>query len=313
MYTLKRIRLEFLSEIQYLYLKCFNIKVLVEQLIDKYETNGFGKSYIGYIAHHANKDIAAYYGVFPIKMNYEGKEILVAQSGDTMTHPEHQKRGLFIELATKTYQLSREEGISFIFGFPNENSFPGFKNKLNWIFTGEMKKFGIRNFTIPFCEIANRYSVFQPMYRIFFNLILSRFKVNPTSENICHFAANSNLNYIIKDLTFFQYKLKNENNHFVEFRGFKLLIKTKGHLIIGDVAYFPHSKFLEFLSAIKLLGVILMAYKTILTLSVNHWLFRYLVGEFKPSKSLPIGFYKLNDENVIFENIIFSHADFDTF
>jgi len=79
------------------------------------------------------------------------------------------------------------------------------------------------------------------------------------------------------------------------------------------VAYFPHSKFLEFLSAIKLLGVILMAYKTILTLSVNHWLFRYLVGEFKPSKSLPIGFYKLNDENVIFENIIFSHADFDTF
>ena len=91
----------------------------------KYDTAFTGTSYIGYLAYDKGTPIA-YYGVIPCFMRIKGKVILAAQSADTMTHPQYRKQGLFAQLAKLTYELCEKEGIRLFFGFPNQNSLPGF-------------------------------------------------------------------------------------------------------------------------------------------------------------------------------------------
>ena len=126
------------SAIQDLYLRSFGANSSIESIKEKYNTSDFGLKNIGFLAIDNNNDNGAYYGVFPMRMTINNKDYLVAQSGDTMTAPEHRGKGLFIELAKKTYDLAKEKNIQFVFGFPNKNSFPGFQKKLEWKFYGCM-------------------------------------------------------------------------------------------------------------------------------------------------------------------------------
>lgn len=115
----------------------------------KFRTAPFGAEYVGYVAYPTGAAPtvggypvpAAYYGVFPIAVKFGEDEVLCAQSGDTMTHPGHRGKGLFIELARKAYATAREDGIQFVFGFPSESSFPGFSRRLEWEFPYHMVRF----------------------------------------------------------------------------------------------------------------------------------------------------------------------------
>ena len=102
-------------------------------------------SHIGFLAFDEDGSPVAFYGVFPCLASWEGQTMLVAQSGDTMTHPSHTRKGLFILLANMTYNLAKEKGVKLIFGFPNQNSFSGFANRLNWKFEEEMDSFSLNN------------------------------------------------------------------------------------------------------------------------------------------------------------------------
>ncbi|MCI1754012.1 MAG: GNAT family N-acetyltransferase [Flavobacteriales bacterium] len=98
----------------------------------KFDTTYTGHAWLGYLAFdQETNEPAAYYGVFPTLVSQNGEAFVAAQSGDTATHPSHRGKGLFRMLHDLTMELCREEGIAFIFGFPNQNSYPGFK-KFNW-------------------------------------------------------------------------------------------------------------------------------------------------------------------------------------
>lgn len=92
-----------------------------------------GEYAIGWLAYSPAGHPSAYYGVFPTRLtNPLGRSVRAAQSGATMTHPEHQGQGLFTKLAERTYESARDSGVDFVFGFPNQNSYPGFTRKLKW-------------------------------------------------------------------------------------------------------------------------------------------------------------------------------------
>ncbi|MGV9011300.1 MAG: GNAT family N-acetyltransferase [Flavobacteriales bacterium] len=98
----------------------------------KFNTTNTGHRWLGFIAFQKEtNEPAAFYGVFPTIVTIEGEQVVAAQSGDTATRPAHRGKGLFRLLHDRTMELCRAEGIAFIFGFPNENSYPGFK-KFNW-------------------------------------------------------------------------------------------------------------------------------------------------------------------------------------
>jgi len=304
MYDLKRINSY--KDIKQLYNQCFGIDHSIDRIKRKYDTQMFGLKDIGFIAY--KEAPAAYYGVFPITLYYHGKDYLVAQSGDTMTAPEHRNKGLFIQLAINTYILAAYEKIKLVFGFPNKQSYPGFKDKLGWKFYGYMQRFEFNVLTIPFCELASKFPVLKSWYKRFVKNTLSNYVVD--KADFAHSKA-----YIKKDANFIDYKLKGENVYLISFYGVGMLIKADKHLYIGEVTHptLPDPMYCDMLlTRVKLLAHKLGCKKIIFTVSKNHWLYNILSTEKKPKRSLPIGFYII-DKNIDPSVIQFTHADFDTF
>jgi hypothetical protein len=124
-YIFKRFSVDLINDFKYIFEATRNEKVCDEWFYKKYNTNVFGEDFIGYIAYSDNGEASAFYGVFPILVRFDNHTILAAQSGDTMTHPNHRKKGLFRMLFFKTAELCKELGVKFIIGFPNHNSYPG--------------------------------------------------------------------------------------------------------------------------------------------------------------------------------------------
>lgn len=312
MYNFKKIDDTSYTNIQTLYMESFGLKSSLSAIKRKYNTEFFRLKNVGILAEDEKNSPAAYYGVFPIVLLYDSKDYLVAQSGDTMTSPNHRKKGLFTKLAKETYQLSKELGIKMVFGFPNENSYPGFKNKLSWIFSGFMQKFTIKIPTLPLCEIASKYKSLEPVYEKFVKHRISKFKIKLHEDSIKCFGFSKTKGQIKKDLNFFKYKLENESCSLIKLNGFTLLIKPKKHLYIGTVGYIKKNQTQALLKTVKKLSKRLGCKKVIFTLSENHWLYEYLIEEIAPTKSLPIGFYLYND-TLNPEDIQFTLADYDTF
>ena len=81
--------------------------------------------------------VAAIYTAMPVVFNINGEKKIALQSIDTLTDLEHRGKGLFPKLAAKLYDDAVENGFELVYGFPNENSAPGFFKKLKWSSFGE--------------------------------------------------------------------------------------------------------------------------------------------------------------------------------
>ncbi len=78
-------------------------------------------------------NIVGQYVTIPTRFSIGGKETRLAFSCDTMIHPGYRRQGMFSALARRLYDLlEREVGIKLVWGFPNDQSLPGFTGKLNW-------------------------------------------------------------------------------------------------------------------------------------------------------------------------------------
>ena len=146
--------------IKKMYRECFNLKVQMSEI-----ERLFSQA-IGYIAFTNSGDPAAYYGVF--RWDLYGDR--AAQSGATMTRVKYRGRGLFTTLANRCYEACKEEGIEYVFGFPNENSYPGFV-KLRWKWHGNMWKFTIKNKVFPLVELLSMNSVTRNWYKNYWGCI----------------------------------------------------------------------------------------------------------------------------------------------
>ncbi len=82
--------------------------------------------------------VAAIYTAMPVIFNIKGTRYTALQSIDTITDVGHRGKGLFPKLAAKLYEDAAEKGFELVYGFPNENSAPGFFKKLKWISFGEV-------------------------------------------------------------------------------------------------------------------------------------------------------------------------------
>ena len=168
MYNFERITKERLSHLVILYKAAFNKKISIDFLAKKFDTERLGTGYLGFLAYDENNEPAAYYGVFPYLVRNGNMNIVTAQSGDTMTHPKHQGKGLFTTLAKMTYELAKNEGIDLVWGFPNKNSYPGFIKKLNWMDNEVLIKSKIKIRTLPVAKALNKIKIqwFDALYAL---------------------------------------------------------------------------------------------------------------------------------------------------
>ncbi len=297
-----------LKDLIFLYKHAFNEKSDLSFLKKKYDTSAFGLWSIGFIAYSSTNEPAAYYGVFPTKVQLNGKEILAAQSGDTMTHPHHRGKGLFITLAKMTYDLAKESGVEFIFGFPNDNSYPGFVKKLDWVHYSNINTYKIKTGALPFEKVAKKSKAFS---RIYSSVYLKRIKYidavfpNSLTDQLKEYGN------IIHDKNYFNYKTYYKPG-VIEVNGIKCWVKVDGRLWVGDVEFCEKEKFF---GVIK--GLIELA-KKILCSGVHFSVFenslydQWLKEKYPASSKNAVGCLDLT-KNYNPEKFSYQAADFDTF
>ena len=86
----------------------------------------------------AQDDIAAIYTAIPVLFRINQTLQPGLQSIDTLTDVDHRGKGLFIELAEKLYSEQGGSRYSLVYGFPNDQSAPGFFKKLGWHSFGQV-------------------------------------------------------------------------------------------------------------------------------------------------------------------------------
>lgn len=77
--------------------------------------------------------LVGHYAIVPMPLACGAENRNSYISMTTMIAESHRKFGLFTTLAQETYTIAQEQGVDFIYGFPNSQSTPGFRKRLNWI------------------------------------------------------------------------------------------------------------------------------------------------------------------------------------
>lgn len=200
----------------------------MQRLSRKFDTSVFGSLPIGFLAYSHDETLAAYYGIFPITLQHKGEALKGAQSGETMTHPDHRNRGLFAHLAQLTMQAAKEAGIKFIYGIPNNNSKRGLE-KAGWSQQGSMIEYRMS------CSPSLKARAIRKLSLAYFNsyldgIITSR-KMDRMPEKFLHERADFS---VMHSNDFFSYKA-HSSNHFLEFTDAFAFVKTEPYSIkLGD-------------------------------------------------------------------------------
>lgn len=198
----------------------------------RFNTTSLGEDVIGFLAiHRQTKTPAAYYGVFPVKLLWQGQILLAAQSGDTMTHEHHRKKGLFIWLAKMTFEKCRQKGIALVFGLPNKNSYPGFINRLNWVHLDNITTYDLKlkRKTVPLAKLflkARLFSLYVKMVKIVMRKRLIK-TVNAFHNPLAEYVR------INRDAAYQAYKAA-DNKFFLQLDDVKLWVSLTDVFWIGD-------------------------------------------------------------------------------
>lgn len=79
-----------------------------------------------------NGVLVGHYAIVPMPLSTATVRKNSYISMTTMVAESHRKFGLFTQLAQENYGRATELGVDFVFGFPNAQSTPGFRKRLNW-------------------------------------------------------------------------------------------------------------------------------------------------------------------------------------
>lgn len=76
--------------------------------------------------------LVGHYAIVPMPLSSKDVKKRSYISMTTMVAESHRKFGLFTQLAQECYRVAADGGVDFVFGFPNSQSTPGFRKRLNW-------------------------------------------------------------------------------------------------------------------------------------------------------------------------------------
>lgn len=275
----------------------------------KQQTDYIGKKHLGFIAYSSDNEPAAFYGVYPYMMELDGKTYLAAQSGDTMTNPKHGGKGLFIKLAKMTYDLAKQEGIQFIFGFPNKNSYPGFVKKLNWQHPENMINYTMRVATFPIAAIARKISLINVFYKPFTRIVISFFKSDV--NYVPNSAISSGFGGVHRSDTFSKYK-SFYDNYIVALSDRCAWVKIDGALLVGDIELKQRNDADIVISDLKRIAFWLGCSKIVFPITKDILWDVLLRNKLKAEEGIAVGHVDLQS-GLPLEKFKFVLADHDTF
>jgi hypothetical protein len=233
-YLFERINQRHYHHLQELFSNAFHISPTIKQIEKKFDTKVFGVEVIGYLAiFKKSGKAAAYYGVFPLQLTDKATVVQAAQSGDTMTHSSHRKKGLFIHLAELTFVACKEKNIQLVFGFPNKFSYPGLTKRLSWRHVDNIVrwdlKLNIKTFPLP--KLLLKHNNLFTTYLAYASAITKKMRIEVTDFTNEY---ETVMPKVLRDENYLLYK-KAKDKVFIRLDDVILWIKFSDVLLIGDV------------------------------------------------------------------------------
>jgi len=232
-HPVKRLSAHTLADLAKLHEAIYARTPAAQYFVKKYSTAYTGSKYIGFLAYNEAGMPIAFYGVIPCFLWHRGKVVLAAQSADTMTHPNYRNQGLFVQLAQLTYELCKAEGIQLIFGFPNENSLPGFVDKLGWKVSDTMDRFTIPVNSYDWENRLKRIPGVCLLYRKYVAYVLKKYRTN--QQGLTNTALSDGFDGVYRNADHLKYKTYNQT-YVIQANRSLVWIEVSNGLIIGDIA-----------------------------------------------------------------------------
>ena len=274
----------------------------------KYDTAYTKVEYAGFIAYHPCGEPIAYYGVIPCFIEWNKEIILAAQSADTMTHPKHRFKGMFMQLANKTFELCRQLNIKLIFGFPNQNSYHGFI-KLGWKKTESLECFIIPVDSLPLHSISSKIGILKIPYEHYKKQVLKKILLDV--NGIKNSVITDGFAGVLRSDDYVKYKTYSKTK-VITIAGAKIWMTDKHALVVGDMEDVNEKNFNnvidELKSVAKKMGFKQIQFHSSSGTSLNH----LFSGICKASPSFPVLFLDCGSP-VPLEKIKFTFADIDIF
>ena len=308
-YTFKRVEEGCYKDLVFLYESAFKQSTSLAYYQNKFNTNYLGVKHLGYLAYDEKNKPAAFYGVFPYMMEYKGEKILGAQSGDTMTHPDHKGKGLFTALGKMTNELAKREGIKFMFGLPNKFSYHGLVKSLQWTHVDDMNNYRFKVFTLPLSAVAKKFSFLLPLYNRYVQFVLRKRKAGASFFKSS--VITKEFGGVLRDDAFYNYK-NFYNNHLIRIENRNAWIKIDGSLFIGDIEFKDDTDVNKLIGEIKKLACCLGCTDVLFPVTGNTNWDLILKPVAKQEKGLALCLLNLQSE-LPMNKFKFTAADFDTF
>lgn len=276
----------------------------------KYATELVGGAVIGFLAYDTEGELAAYYGVFPIKVRRNGREMIAAQSGDTMTHPKHQGKGLFVRLAKLAYETAKSEGIAFVFGFPNQNSYPGFTKKLGWKHRKTMRRYDFFVPTLPITELAYRAALFRPLSTVMQEIAIRLLSATYAPDRLHTSTIEPNVGGVVRNKDYLHYK--GGGLRYLQAYGTTIYFKVSRFLEVGDICAEEGADLKKALRRLKWLAFVMGIVRIRFYISPGAKADRQLSAVATARDALAYGHLSFQD-TVDPDDFAFSYIDYDTF
>jgi Acetyltransferase (GNAT) domain len=297
------------SKFNILYENVFRKSISVREFKKRFDTKARGLEFVGFLAIQQDTGIAvAFYGVFPLKILIGHSILQAAVSGDTMTHNQHRKKGLFRTLATMTYEKCKELGIVLIYGFPNNQSYHGLVHSLGWNHVNDLTEWqmSFRFKYSPIHKIMNH----MPFLRSIFNAYARRILKKYIVRDINSFNNINKKTYAVvcRDYNYIAYK-QDDEKFFIKIEKVVVWIKLSAMLWIGDFSDLEQvSK--PVVSRLKILAR-LLGYNSIRFAINREVQLPAGMHDFKSTLVIPTCLLYLEEE-IMFPEFLFTPADFDT-
>jgi GNAT superfamily N-acetyltransferase len=307
-YAIERLQTGNVDDLACLHLAVYRKNVSAGFFHNKYNTAYMGVKHIGFIAYNHNHTPIAFYGVIPCFIQHGDKTLLSAQSADTMTHPDYRGKGLFVKLATMTFDLCKETGIRMVFGFPNQNSLPGFIDKLGWQESECMDCFVIPANIINWERLFKKTSLTAKLYDIYTNYILKKYSVNQPGLN--NSVLHDGHDGVYRNDTYLSYK-NYSPTLVIQTNRALLWVKINNGLIIGDICLATEN-FNAVMRSVTRLARKLGIKQVFFHASPGTNLHRLFYERYWSVPSFPVIFKELG-ARIKLNRIKFTTADIDTF
>lgn len=309
MYHFERFTQNKIDDLMRLFLESDKSKVSKNKFLKKYDTSFLGVGYVGFLAYDEKNKPAAFYGVIPtLALDRNGQSVLIAQSADTITHPNHQKKGLFVTLAEMTYALAKTLNIQFLYGIPNYLSFPGFIKKLGWKQAGNLQIFKINTIGLPLGNLAKRLPFLNNPYQRYCHFIFKLFTKNTKNAELIR---RKHQFQISGDQDFFTYKSYTPK-HRRRIADCELWFSVDSYLKIGEIDGLSHKNTASLIFKLRMLGFLLGVHKIVYQCNSIHENYDSLTQYIKPQEGLPIIFKNLSHRFDL-DDFLLRYADVDTF